>query len=363
MQEVGTGGQQQEPGFEEDEDLLAAEAVQMIEARVALPCFEDDLDAPAQPVEAEDRGKVGLFGGDGGDEDRPAHQKEDGLGGIASFGLLFGAHAAQVGRLFAHRRGEQAHGCALFVVEEDFPVEGSVGAQQGGQVDGLEGARIEEDPSALVAVDAVGSGLPVAAQFVGGEVAAVAQDEVAVAQGEFGCGGAVVFAVGVDGESQETAGDQIVDGLDPRGAGAFMGVADPGEVCVKVIGQLKDGAVLNDDAAVSAEEFGDAGCLVGGCAAAGDDPCEEFVEEEFEGVLEAQVDGLAGRIPEGVPGDMCGQIVATGGGADAEVADRREEGRSGDFARRTFSEGALLCHGVEIDIAEEELSDAQAVLR
>ena len=178
MQDVGGAGDQQQPRFEQDYQLALGNAVQEMELHVALPRFEDDFNAPSQAVESQDPVKVGAGLRDGRDEDRPVHQFQDGLGGVVSPGFLFRLHAPEVGRLLIDGRRQQPHGRMGGIVEQDLHVEPLLAPKQGGQIDGLEGLRVEINRPGLVPVNAIGVCGVRPAHLVGRQIAAVAQHQI-----------------------------------------------------------------------------------------------------------------------------------------------------------------------------------------
>jgi hypothetical protein len=125
--------------------------------------------------------------------------------------------------------------------------------EQSGEIDGLEGLWIEMDHAGLVAMDEMRAGIAMPLHFPGGEVAAVAQHEVAFHEFEFGRGGDVVFAVGIDGKRDEPAADQVVNRLDARVANRRVRVGNAREGIEKRGWQLDDRAVLHQHPAVAAE--------------------------------------------------------------------------------------------------------------
>jgi hypothetical protein len=183
------------------------------------------------------------------------------------------------------------------VVEQDGDVEVTVFSEQGEEVDGFFGLRVEVGVCGFVAVDAVGSGLEMALDFIEDEVTAVAQGEVVGLEVEVGCGSEVVSGVGVDGKVDEVAGDEVVDGLDAGVAGFGGGVADAGKLFEEMGGEFDDGAVLDKDAFVAGKAGGIAGVLeklgMGIEDFFGDEIFEDSADEGGKGWIHALVDGLA----------------------------------------------------------------------
>ena len=129
VKDVGRTGDQEEPGFEQDEHLVFGYAVQVVEFHVALPSLENDFDAPAQTVEGKQGAEVGLLWGDGGDQDGPVHQCENRLGRIVTVGLFSGLHAPEIGGFLVDGSVDQTDGRAELVGEEHGDVEVSVFAK------------------------------------------------------------------------------------------------------------------------------------------------------------------------------------------------------------------------------------------
>ena len=223
------------------------------EFHVAFPGLEKDFDAPAQAVDGEQLFEVGAFAGDGGDEDGPGEEFEEGLGGVAAVGFVACFHAAEVGDLLADGRADEPHGCVRFVVEQNGDVEVAVFSEQGGEIDGFFSLGVEVEDSGFVAVDAVGLGIEMALDFRQGQVTTVAQGEVVALELQIRCGGEVVLGVGVDGKMDETAGDEVVDGLDAGIADLGGGVGDAGKLFEEMSREFDDGAVLDENAIIVGE--------------------------------------------------------------------------------------------------------------
>ncbi len=67
------------------------------------------------------------------------------------------------------------------------------------------------------------------------------------------CGGKVVLGVGVDRKIDETAGDEVVDGLDAGIADLGGCVGDAGKLFEEMSGEFYDGAVLDENAFIVGE--------------------------------------------------------------------------------------------------------------
>ncbi len=203
--------------------------MQVVEFHVALPSLENHFDTPAQTVEGKQGGEVGLLWGDGGDQDGPVHQGEDRLGRIVTVGLFPGLHAPEIGGFLVDGSTDQTDGRAELVVEEHGDVEVSVFAQHSDKVDGLPAVGIKVNGAGFVAVDAVGTRIAVPLDFVGDEVAAITEDQVARLKGKFRSRREVVFGIGVDGKVDQAKSKQVVGDLNPCVADLGMGVGDPGK--------------------------------------------------------------------------------------------------------------------------------------
>jgi hypothetical protein len=67
------------------------------------------------------------------------------------------------------------------------------------------------------------------------------------------CGGEVVLGVGVDGKMDETAGYEVVDGLDAGIADLGGGIGDAGKLFEEMSREFDDGAVLDENAFIVGE--------------------------------------------------------------------------------------------------------------
>lgn len=222
------------------------------------------------------------------------------------------------------------------VVEQDGEVELAVFPEQGEEVDGFFGLGVEIEGCGFVAVNAVGSGIEVALDFIEDEVTAVAQGEVVGLELQIGCGGEVVSGVGVDGKVDEAAGEEVVDGLD-------AGVADAGKLFEEMGGKFDDGAVLDENAFV-AGEAGEIVCVLEKLAMGleeffGDEIFENGADEGDEGWIHALVVGLArGAVARVLGFNIGGEVVVTWRAFEAFDAKGGQEVADIDLARRAFVE-------------------------
>lgn len=178
------------------------------------------------------------------------------------------------------------------VVEQNLDVEFSTAFEQGWQVDGLESLWVEIERCALVAINAIGASITVPLEFINEEIATVAQDEVSLLDWKLWCGGEVIFAVGIDGEVDQTGAEQIVSGLNPGVANARLSVGNAGENREEIGWELDDGAVLHEDPAIAAElKFGGPVESAPG-ELLGDDNFEKVLEEVLKGLVEPKADSL-----------------------------------------------------------------------
>lgn len=235
------------------------------------------------------------------------HEFQDRFGGVVPSDFLFGLHAPEVCRFLIDRRRHQTDGCAGGIVETHVHVEPSPAFEQGGQIDGGKSFGIEVNRPGLVAINAVGTRIKVSLDLVEDKIATVAQHEITRTDWKRRCGGLVVFAVGVDGEADQTGAEQVVGGLNPRITNARLSVGDAGKLREEMAGELNDGAVPDQQPLVAAELIG--GSLWRGIAAGellANDILQKALEEYLEGLVEAEVDGLAGRSAALAGFDTCG---------------------------------------------------------
>ena len=219
VEEIGASGNQEQPGLEEDGQLLFGNTVQEREFHVAFPSLEDDFDAPSQPVDGKDLLKAGPGERQSRNENSPVHEFQDLFGGIVPLGLHFRPHAPEVGRLLIDRSSYQADASPGGIVEKNIHVESSMAFEQRVQIQGSLRQRIKIGCACLVTIDAIRADIAVPLEFVEKEIAAVAQHEIALADGKLRSGEQIVFAVGINGEMEQAQADQIVGCLNP-------GVAD-----------------------------------------------------------------------------------------------------------------------------------------
>lgn len=362
VEDVGAAGDQEQSGFEQDEHLGFGNPVQGAEFHMAFPCLENDFDAPAQAVDGQQLCEVGALCWNGGDENGPAQEFEKGLGGVAAMGLVACLHAAEVGDFLTDGRADEAHGCVRGVVEQDGEVEMAVFSEQGEEVDGFFGLGVEIEGCGFVAVNAVGSGIEVALDFIEDEVTAVAQDEVVGLELQIGCGGEVVSGIGVDGKVDEAAGEEVVDGLDAGVADFGAGVGDAGKLFEEMGGEFDDGAVLDENAFV-AGEAGEIVCVLEKLAMGleeffGDEIFENGADENGEGWIHALVDGLArGAVARVLGFNIGGEVVVTRRTFEAFDAKGGQEVADIDLARRAIVEVGGSSHLEKVILVEGNACD------
>ena len=343
---AGQSGNDQEAGVEEDVQLDFADSVEGGKTQMALPAFEDDFDAPAQSINGEDGFKAGLGWGNGGEENRPVHEREHVFGWVMASGFFFRPHTAEGGGGLVDGSSHQAHHRALLIVEHHGKVEMPPFSEQFEQAERLARGGVQIGGPCFVPVDAVCPRLKMALNFPVGEITPVAQDKIALLQLQCRGSGQVVTAVRVHGKMDKTQAHKIINGLDAGVANLGVGVSHAGEALKERGWEFEDGAVLDKDAAVRSQKARpDArnirGALVGN--GRGQKPLSDL--------LQARRHPIGHRLPAGhraMPGIKgCGEVIVAGCAVNGLLTERRQQRGDGNFAG--LPQGEARFAGAEIN--------------
>jgi hypothetical protein len=196
--------------------------------------------------------------------------------------------------------------------------------------------------------------------FIQDEVAAIAQHQVALLEGQVRGGGQVVFAVRVDGCGDPVVVAQVVNGLDSGVADGGMGAGHAGKIRKEMAGQLEDGAVLDQHPVIVAKQRG---WLGGGSVLPGellpDHLFQQPLQEVFKRLVQAAADGLPGGSGAGKGLPLGGQVVATGRSLKAVRADGGEQTEAINFPGGSQGEFAVFGQLAEVGFGEQDRAEGK----